>query len=409
MAEWIFGTPLWTSENEPPALYPWLAKNEDCDVLVIGGGAAGAMAAARFAEAGVNIVLASRSPLGFEGTSVCGGMLTYDGGLMLTELSRKIGKEAAIRCFTLWSESIEKLHGTLPAGAEITCRNTLCFTDDETEADELHTEYLMRKHNGFNVDFLDRTQSRDRYSFPVEAGIYSGGLAVETDPYLLTHAAAAAAQQAGARIYENTDIVSIAAEEDGILAETSLGREIHARRVIMATGFEQDTYLGALAHKRTTYTLATEPVMSFAGYEDRCLIHRAGKPRLWARSTPDNRLLIGGLDSALAGSDGKLGRILGGDRLARARYEELETQLNLMFCAIPNIESAYTYGGITAETRDGLPVIGCSAEYPHIYFDLCSGPNGLLSADLASRLLLSAYKKEPNPDLALFSPERGTL
>ena len=42
--------PIWTRINKPPAQYPWLSDDVECEVCVIGGGITGAIAAARLAE-----------------------------------------------------------------------------------------------------------------------------------------------------------------------------------------------------------------------------------------------------------------------------------------------------------------------------------------------------------------------
>lgn len=55
----------WTSLTPAPAQYRWLDEDTACEVAVVGGGIAAAMIAMRFAEAGIDTVLLSDSPLGY--------------------------------------------------------------------------------------------------------------------------------------------------------------------------------------------------------------------------------------------------------------------------------------------------------------------------------------------------------
>lgn len=68
--------PLWPSVNTIPTQYPWLSADDACEVAVLGGGITAAMCAMRFAEAGIDTVLVSASPLGFGGSACSSGMMT---------------------------------------------------------------------------------------------------------------------------------------------------------------------------------------------------------------------------------------------------------------------------------------------------------------------------------------------
>ena len=68
--------PLWPSVDTIPAQYPWLSADETCEVAVLGGGVTAAMCALRFAEAGIDTVLVSASPVGFGGSACSSGMMT---------------------------------------------------------------------------------------------------------------------------------------------------------------------------------------------------------------------------------------------------------------------------------------------------------------------------------------------
>lgn len=109
MSDTIIHAPFWTGIDEVPEVYPWLSKYEQCEVLIIGGGIAGALAAYRFALGGVDTVIISRSPMGFGAAASSTGIMEYDNGLSLANLGKVIGKGDAVRCFQLFSEALDKV------------------------------------------------------------------------------------------------------------------------------------------------------------------------------------------------------------------------------------------------------------------------------------------------------------
>ena len=403
---------LWTSVSSAPHQYPWLAQDCSCQVAVVGGGLAGAFAAYTFAKAGLKTVLVSRSPIGYGETAGGMGILEYDHDEGLLSLAKKIGKEKAVQAFSLCRQAldrIEEICGGLKEDVGFVRRDCLVCTEDKQEADRFYDEYRMRRHNGFDVQMLTRETAGELFSFPLEAGILSKGLGGEVDPYRLCCALVRAAKEAGAQVYENTGILSIAPARGKMLLQSDYGKSIRADKVVLATGVEQDSYLNALSARRTAFCVATEPVSSFAGYQSRCIIRDNRAPYTRVRSTGDGRILIGGLDSSLIGADGKIGGLLKAKKMVDVRYQELQHALEEMFCAIPDLCAQYAFSCSQAATRDRLPVIGEHSDYPGFLFDLCCGGSGILYAALGAQMLLKQIQGEDCPELQLFSPHRYTL
>ena len=75
---------FWTSVNEAPAQYPWLAQDITCEIAIIGGGMTAALCAMRFAQAGYDTVMLGAEPVGYGGTAVSSGMMSVDGEECLT-------------------------------------------------------------------------------------------------------------------------------------------------------------------------------------------------------------------------------------------------------------------------------------------------------------------------------------
>lgn len=404
-------TPLWPAVDPAPAQYPWLAADETCEVAVIGGGVTAAMCAFRFAEAGVDTVLISSSPVGFGGSASSSGMMTLSGGGALVDLAEAIGPERTMSAVSLLLESLGNLEELCKAWGNpcgFRRKDSLLYTAKAEDVGRLRREYSFRLHNGMDVELLDPVTASNQFTFPMEAGVYAKNTAAQVDPYRLAHAAVKAAKEKGARIYENTAVTSLnQPEEEEVVLECSTHRRVRARYAVMAAGLETHRFCGGVSQIGTTYLLATEPVEEFAGWRGACLIQREEEPRLYITVTPDKRMLIGGLDSSVMDEKGRVARLINLQNLAEKRHHTLAYTLRGMFPAIRNITADYVWAARDARTEDGLPVIGRLPENSRVAYALCCGDNGILYAEVAGRLLLGQYRGEDNQQLGLFSPNRS--
>ena len=101
----------------------------------------------------------------------------------------------------------------------------------------------------------------------------------------------------GLRMFSHTEVRSFDEHPGGVNLHADNGTVRH-RRVVFATGYESHRYLredvGAL---HSTYALISEPLTSFDGWPDGCLIWETARPYFYARQTADRRALIGGEDT----------------------------------------------------------------------------------------------------------------
>ena len=417
---------LWTAVNTTPAQYPWLDEDITCDVAIIGGGIAAALCALRFAEAGLNTVMLSADPVGHGGTAAASGILSLTGEDSLSTLVDKIGADRALNAVSLMEEAIDTIEKLCARFAEedgergdcgFTRMDSLRYTDVSRSEAAIRQEYSLQLHNGYVAELLGAVSASAQFTFPMEAGVYTKGVAAQVDPYRLVHAVTAAAKRKGARIYENTGVKAMRPlTQEGEFArmqmDCSTGRRVEAGYAIVAAGMETNRHCGGLEQVRTTYMVATEPVEEFAGWRGPCVIHREDDPRLYLTVTPDKRILIGGMDSAFMDERGRFAGKVDLSVVAEKRYEALECTMREMFPAIRGLTPEYVFSARDGRTADGLPVIGRLPEKEnkeaasHVAYALCCGDNGILHAEIASRLLLQQYQGVDNNQLGLFSPNR---
>lgn len=386
-------TSLFASINEVPSQYPWLSFDEECEVLVIGGGITGAFCLYYLAQAGIEAVMVSQKPIGFSSASINSSALQYQNELMLTHLSKSAGKDKAIGYFKMCEQALNEIEGLADEidDFKFTRRDSLLYTSSPEQVDKLHTEYLMRRHNGFDVQFLEKHEARELFSFDVMAGILSSGASGEVDGYKLCHALVSSAEKKNSRIYENTSITAIENAEVGVIAETSYGRKIKAKKVIMAIGKAQEQFLDKEVNIKTSFTIATEPVKGFAGYDSRAIVKNIDN-NIYMRTTHDNRIIIGGLDCSLLDRNGKLAKVIGIEKLVERKYSELESALNKMLVGIDDIRVEYRYSGEYGQTNDMLPLSAEYEEYRDIIFLMPPSINGILYSQIVSKTAAESIK-----------------
>jgi glycine/D-amino acid oxidase-like deaminating enzyme len=66
------------------------------------------------------------------------------------------------------------------------------------------------------------------------------------------------------------------------------------------------------------------------------------------------------------------------------------------------LEVAYAWAGTFGETKDGLPYIGVHPRFPHVYFALCYGGNGITFSVIAAEILRDDFIRRTNRDARLF-------
>ena len=265
----------------------------------------------------------------------------------------------------------------------------------------LEQEWLARRTAGIELELLSERDIRERFSFSRPAALLSP-VAGEVDAYRLTHKLLAEATAAGLEVYDRTPVVGYDSERQGVELRTSGGARVHARKAVFATGYETPEFLDrSLVRLLSTYAFATEPLDGSDGWgEDRCLIWETARPYFYARMIGRRPRHRGRRRHALR-------------HRAQARRAPRQA-LPAARAAVPGdvsrpFAATRTGGGAgpSARRRDGLPYIGTARQFPHGYFALGYGGNGITFSWIAADILLDLFLGRPNPDAELFRFDRG--
>jgi glycine/D-amino acid oxidase-like deaminating enzyme len=391
-------SPFWPLKNGLPFSYPALRENLSCDVAIIGGGLCGSMVAYHLAEAGIDAVLLDKRDIANGSSSASTALVMYEIDVLLKDLVEMRGEKYAVKSYNLCLQSTKKIeHIVKKLGGDIGFRrkNSLYLASRVADSAILRKEYETRKKYGFKLDYLDREDIENNFSFSRPAALLSYDDA-EVDPYLLSHFLLDHSRKNGLQVYDRTEATKFVHTKNGISLATEQGFHVQAKKVVFATGYETPDYIKKNVVKlKSTYAIVSEPLPDFVGWGyDHCLIWESARPYLYMRTTTDGRIMVGGEDEDFVNPTKR-------DGLIPRKAIVLMKKTKKLF---PNIDFqiAYSWAGTFGETVDGLPYVGEVREFSDAYFALCYGANGTNFALMGAEIIRDLYLGKSNPKENIF-------
>ncbi|WP_339830364.1 FAD-dependent oxidoreductase [Paenibacillus sp. FSL R7-0272] len=395
------GKLYWPTTVTTPPSYPKLEEDIVCDVLIIGAGSSGAQCAHFLADKGLSVVVVDKRKVGEGSTSTNTALIQYAGEKSFVSLKNTFGEDVAARHLKLCEQSInhiEQISGELPIKPDFIRRDSLYYASYQEDIQALQEEYALLKKHGFNVDFWDERRISSVYPFSKSAALYYHDDA-EMNPLKFVYGLLEKAKSEGVRIYEETEISGKRFENDLAIFYTKERHEIRAKHVIIAAGYEdKDFKVEKNATLSSSYAVITKPVSELDQWYKRTLIWETARPYVYMRTTPDNRIIIGGMDKDTAYAETRDSKIL-------ASKDKLIHEFNKLF---PNIqvEPDYYLGAFYGGTHDGLPIIGQYESYPHCYVIMAYGDNGTVYNGVLAKIVTDKIVHGSSPDMDLYLQNR---
>ncbi|MGE0608090.1 MAG: NAD(P)/FAD-dependent oxidoreductase [Pirellulales bacterium] len=371
-----------------------------CEVAIVGGGVSGALAAYFLLREGVDAILLDKDRVGAGSTAASTGLLQYEVDTPLHELIGKVGQASAVRSYQLGLGAIDTIEQTLEELGDdcgFSRQPSLYLASSLADLPGLIAEYECRRTFGFDVQLLSAAEIASMSTFSAAGAIRSTGDA-QINPLQFTQALIKAAEQRGLRVFRETQVRQIIPDELGVTLATDRAR-VTARRAVIATGYAAHQHLRQdIGTLHSTFAAASSPLACFDGWPDQCLLWETARPYFYLRTTPDGRAILGGEDTDCATDHQR-------DQLVAEKLHLLQKRFTTMFPRIP-IELEYAWAGTFAETKDGLPYIGETPEFPHAYFALGYGGNGITFSVLAARIIADLFVRRQNENATIFRFDR---
>jgi glycine/D-amino acid oxidase-like deaminating enzyme len=391
------GSAVWKAYRHAHIPMAALKHATRAEVVVIGAGITGALISQALTEVGIRpLILDRRDGALLGSTAASTALLQFELDTPLIKLGTVLGRSAAAQVWKCSHAAVNDLRtqaNRLGIAAHLKTRPSLYLAGNVLDAAGLRREARARQQLGLPSELLERKMLRRHFDIDRSAAILSHGN-VEADPIALATGFLQRALRRGARFYGPHEVTDLHSTRRGVTVFTRGGPEVHARHVVMCTGYEFPRIVPTHGNRiMSTWAIATRPQIHGV-WPERALIWEASTPYLYLRSTFDNRVICGGEDEEFSEAHQRDARIAN-------KVSRLEQKLSRLF---PKVDAHATnaWTGCFGTSATGSPTIGEIPGYPHCYAALGYGGNGITFSMLAASLLTAAIRGKRDPNAHLF-------
>ncbi|WP_030413753.1 NAD(P)/FAD-dependent oxidoreductase [Streptomyces sp. NRRL S-1448] len=345
-------TPFWLDDPARPAAQPALVGDENCDLLVVGGGYSGLWTAllAKERDPQRDVVLVEGAEIGWAASGrnggFCAASLTHGLGNGLARWPGELAKleELGIRNLDAIGEAVARydIDCDFERTGEIDIATEPHQIAELKEAAEDAAKLGLDRHT-----FLDEEELRAEVDSPTfRAGLWDRDGVAMVNPAKLAWGLKQACLGLGVRIYERTRATALASEGLGMAVRTPYGR-IFARHVALGTNAFPSLVKRIRPYIVPVYdhALMTEPLsdeqLAAIGWKNRQGLSDSNNHFHYFRITADNRILWGGYDIVY--------RYRGGVRAEYDHhpetYEKLARHFFRCFPQLEGLRFTHTWGG----------------------------------------------------------------
>lgn len=385
--------PFWLLKNGLIASYPSLKSDEDCEVLIVGGGITGSLIAHQMIEDGYRTILIDKREICNGSTSATTSMLQYEIDVPLSELIEKVGKNGAVKSYQACSDAIdkiEKLSEEIGSDAGFKRKKSLYFASNKSDIPWLKNEFKTRKKAGFKVKWLEPEEILEKFGFKNTYGGIISAQGASIDAFKLAHELYKLDIKKGLKIFDKTEMKSVQYHKGYNLVSTVNGPTIRAKKIIYCIGYESKNLIKEnFVDLKSTYAIVSEiDKIKFRNITD-ILVWNTDEPYLYLRTTDDGRMLIGGGDEDFYDAGKR-------DALLDKKEKEILKALKKIKPDY-HFYTDFVWAGTFGETKDGLPYIGTHEKFKNSFFVLGFGGNGITFsvAGMEMASLFMKNKKHP--------------
>jgi glycine/D-amino acid oxidase-like deaminating enzyme len=392
------GLPYWYIKNQLNPHSSSLPNHIETPVAIIGSGITGALVAHVLCAAGIHCMIIDKRAPATGSTAASTSQLQYEIDIPLYQLAKKVGEANAAAAYKASLRSIADLEDLVKEaniGSDFQYVPSLYLASNKAGLAAIKREYDMRIQHQLPVTFLTATQLQEQFGIDKLGALYNEASA-QMDCYQTANALLKLnIDKKLLQLFPYTDIVEYTKQPNGYLLTTHEGKTIQCEHLVIAAGFEAGLFLPEKVMQLTsTYAMVSKPIDAGYIWPKRCLIWETKVPYFYARTTADNRVMIGGEDIPY-----KNERLR--DALLDRKSVKLVQAIHKLFPDLP-FEPDMSWCGTFSTTPDGLPYIGCYPGKERMYFALGYGGNGITFSMIAAQVICNLIQGIPDERATLF-------
>lgn len=375
---------LWQATSREIHARGPLARTESADLIVIGGGFTGCSAALHAAEAGFEVVLLEAETIGFGGSGRNVGLVNAGLWMPPDDVEAALGSTAGKKLNAALAGAPDLVFSLINAhglDCEAVRNGTLHCAHSRAGLRDLSDRHAQLSGRGAPVTLLDRDQTAERTGTAGFHGALHDARAGTIQPLAYCRGLAAAAERAGARIYEKSPAAQIGRKRDQWVVETS-SVSVTGKSLLLATNAYRSVADGAPAPSFipvSYFQMATGPLP-----HDLAGSVLPGGEGCWDTATVMSSFRRDGAGRLVIGAIGSLDHGLSAVHRHWARRK-----LARLYPALSDQTIDYAWCGRIAMTSDHLPKIirfGPSALSVYGFSGRGIGPGTLFGACTAKAL-----------------------
>jgi glycine/D-amino acid oxidase-like deaminating enzyme len=365
---------------------PSLTYDLDVDVCVIGGGLAGLTAAREVARRGWSVAVLEATRIASQASGSNGGVVAPGFSETIEAIVRRVGLKRAKEMWALSAGGVEYIRGliretAMPGVEPVDGRLVVRTVDDED--DLLRQVAMMRVDLGADVEAWPTVQVSEALSSPLYFQAMHMPTAFHIQPLNYALGLAAAAERAGARIFEETPAVAIDAAGIRKRVDTPNGR-VRAQHIVLAGGVHLGAVFPVLAETVVpvaSYLATTAPLGAKLSEAIRYTgaVSDTRRASNSYRVVSGDRLMWGGRITTRLSTPRRLARLL--QRDIRAIFPQLEA-----------VEISHAWSGVTSYAVHNMPQIGELSR--GVWIAGAFGLHGLNTSTMAGDLIARAIVED---------------
>lgn len=381
------------------------------EVLVVGGGMSGALAAFRLSEEGKKVLLVEKNTIASGSTAANTGLIQFMSDMGLSEYSEAIGETEA-KLFYEWSRQgvenlrrIDKLaESDVDSEAKDTVRedfdvvNSILVATQRRAKTYLEEEMEAHKQQGFGSSLIDKDQLSDM-------GI-KGHEGLETGPDIFLNPfsfvqriVTYARKHFGLTVAEHVCYEGFDGDQNVILSSSAGTFHLKIPKIVIACGYMPPLDIATKLKNLelyVSYVYVTDPMEESP--IPKKLIWERKDPYTYLRQTFTKAIMLGGKD--LKDKELLLDKLPDQvDKLAKNASKWIE-----------GIEEdghkPYSYAAFFGESKDDLPYIGVDPDNPDVFIICGLGGNGTVYSAIASDMVLEWLEGTPRAGCEMFRIDR---
>ena len=383
---------FWLNKNKITNVYPYLSKNMECDVIIVGGGICGAITSYFLAKDGFKVAVIEKNIIGYKNTSLSSACITDFVDELYIKNSKDTKDNIRRKIFDMKKRANALLDEIL---VDIQKQEYLKKTDYTILNNKMFQKGLFRSEANIREELGEKAEVLEDIDYiNAHCAVNVKGGSRMIDAYDFTSKIFEYISSfPNVYIFENTKLKNINANYDYVEITTQNDFKIKASSLILTTGI--DSF--ALSKIPNIEVYRRFSIVTNTNLNKRMCIKLLNDIPIYIRNDERGNMIVSGIDTKYIAKMENEKYI---DMLKKDNARRLVSVISKLFPKTEISKEIGMYSGNIYVTKDNMPIIGEIEDIPNTYINLGVGSSSisqmLIGADILKDAIKGYYKKEMN-------------